>query len=52
VDLAGSQAVASVAATAQTDFDIRKNEVSVGTMSFAAGGTVATFNAGSGVALG
>lgn len=39
----GSVAKAKVAATAQTDFDIQKNAVSVGTMRFAAAATVATF---------
>lgn len=41
--LTGSQGVLRTAATAQTDFDIQKNQVSVGTMRFAAAGTVATF---------
>lgn len=41
--LTGSQGVAETAATAQTDFDILKNGSSVGTMRFAAAGTVATF---------
>jgi hypothetical protein len=41
--LTGSQGVAGVAATAQTDFDIQKNGSSVGTMRFAAAATVATF---------
>jgi len=31
VDLTGSQAVAAVAATAQADFDLRKNGISLGT---------------------
>lgn len=38
-----SQGKASVAATAQTDFDLRKNNVSFGTMRFAALGTTSTF---------
>lgn len=42
--LAPSQGVADVAATADTDFDIQQNGVSVGTMSFAAAATVATFD--------
>lgn len=42
-DLAASQAFLATAATAQTDFDIQKNEVSIGTIRFAAAGTVATF---------
>ena len=41
--LTGSQGFLGVAATAQTDFDIRKNAGSVGTMRFAAAGTTATF---------
>ena len=41
--LTNSQGKAGTAATAQTDFDIQKNAVSVGTMRFAAAGTVATF---------
>jgi hypothetical protein len=51
VDLAGSQAVAGVAATAQTDSDVRKNGASVGTMSFAASASVASFSAAAAVAL-
>lgn len=41
--LTGSKGKALVAATAQADFDIKKNGVSVGTMRFAASGTVPTF---------
>lgn len=41
--LTNSQGVAGTAATAQTDFDIRVNNVSVGTMRFAAAATSATF---------
>lgn len=41
--LTDSQGVAGTAATAQTDFDIRKNGASVGTIRFAAAGTSATF---------
>jgi len=41
--LTGSVGHASVAATAQTDFDIQKNGSSVGTMRFAAAGTTASF---------
>jgi hypothetical protein len=41
--LTGSQCVAAVAATAQTDFDIQKNGGSVGTVRFAIAGTVASF---------
>lgn len=45
--LSPSQGVAGTAATAQTDFDIQKNGSSVGTMRFAASGTVASFIMGS-----
>lgn len=41
--LTASRGVASVAATAQTDFDIQLNGVSVGTMRFAAAASSATF---------
>lgn len=41
--LTGSQGVAGVAATAQTDFDLKKNGSSVGTMRFAAAATTASF---------
>jgi hypothetical protein len=41
--LTNSQGVAATAATAQTDFDLKKNGSSVGTMRFAASGTVASF---------
>lgn len=41
--LPNSQGKAEVAATAQTDFDIQKNNSSIGTMRFAAAGTVASF---------
>jgi hypothetical protein len=41
--LTGSQASAAVAATASTVIDIRKNGASVGSMTFAAAGTTATF---------
>lgn len=55
--IAGSSGVALVAATAQTDFDVRKNATtaangtSVGTVRFAAAGTVPTFIAASGFSL-
>jgi hypothetical protein len=55
--LAGSSGKALVAATAQTDFDVRKNATSaatgtsVGTMRFAAAATVPTFIAASGFTL-
>jgi hypothetical protein len=42
--LAPSQGVANVAATADTDFDIQHNGVSVGTMTFATAATAATFD--------
>ena len=45
--LTGSVGKATVAATAQTDFDIQKNGSSVGTMRFAIGATSATFIAAS-----
>jgi hypothetical protein len=41
--LTGSKGIAKTAATAQTDFDIKKNGVSVGTMRYAASGTTASF---------
>ena len=41
--LTGSQGKSGVAATAQTDIDIQKNGVSIGTMRFAAAATVPTF---------
>jgi len=41
--LAGSQAVAKVAATAQTDVAVRQNGVAVGTVRWATGATVASF---------
>lgn len=47
VSLTGSVAKASVAATAQTDFDVQLNGGSVGTIRFAAAGTSATFIAAS-----
>lgn len=47
INLTGSRGVASVAATASTTFLIKKNGTQVGTMVFAAAGTVATFTMGS-----
>lgn len=41
--LVGSRGRAVTAATAQTDFDVQRNGVSVGTIRFAAAGTVASF---------
>ena len=55
--LAGSSGKALTAATAQTDFDVRKDATtsatgtSVGTMRFAAAGTVPTFIAAAGFTL-
>lgn len=55
--IAGSSGKAMTAATAQTDFDVRKNATtsangtSVGTVRFAASGTVPTFIAASGFTL-
>lgn len=55
--IAGSSGKALTAATAQTDFDVRKNATSsatgtsVGTIRFAAGGTAPTFIAASGFSL-
>jgi hypothetical protein len=45
--LAGSIAKASVAATATANFNVQKNSISVGTITFAAGATSATFTAAS-----
>lgn len=41
--LAGSQVKAGAAATAQADFDVKKNGASIGTIRFAASGTTATY---------
>jgi hypothetical protein len=49
--LTGSVAKASVAATSSTAFDIQKNGTSVGTITFAAAGTSATFTAASAITL-
>jgi hypothetical protein len=49
--LTGSVGKASVAATASTAFDIQKNGTSVGTMTFAASATSATFTAASAISL-
>jgi hypothetical protein len=46
--ISGSHGVATVAATAQTDFDVQKNGTSVGTIRFAASATTASFIASSG----
>lgn len=57
INLAGSSGKALIAATAQTDFDVRVNATtaangtSVGTMRFAAGATVPTFIAAAAFAL-
>jgi hypothetical protein len=49
-DLLGWSAQADVAATASAVFDVRKNGVSVGSMTFAAAGTVATLATSGGTA--
>jgi hypothetical protein len=49
--LTNSQGVAKTAAAAQTDFDIKKNGSSVGTMRFAASATTATFIMASEISL-
>lgn len=49
--LADSQVKAGAAATASTDFDVQKNGSSIGTISFAASGTSATFTFSSPVAF-
>jgi hypothetical protein len=49
--LAASKGVVDTAATAQTDFDIRKNGTSFGTMRFAASATVATFISSAGASF-
>ena len=49
-NFAGSYGVAGTAATASTVFDIQKNGVSIGSATFAAAGTVATFASASGAA--
>lgn len=46
--LAGSYGTATVAATAQTDFDVQQDGVSIGTMRFAAAAVTATFISASG----
>lgn len=46
--LAGSTGVANTAATASTVFDVRKNGSSIGSMTFAAAGTSATFSGAGG----
>ncbi len=43
VSLTGSRGHADIAATAQTDFSIKKNGVSIGTIRWAAAGTVPTY---------
>lgn len=47
--LAGSVGHAATAATAQTDFDVRRNGASIGTIRFPAGAATATFLAASAV---
>lgn len=48
VNMAGSRAISSVAADLDSDFDLQKNGVSFGTMTFASGDDFATFVAASG----
>lgn len=47
----GSKGDAATAATAQTDFDVKKGASSIGTIRFSAGAVVATFIAASAVAF-
>lgn len=47
-DFAGSQAKARVAATASTVFDVQKNGVSIGSITFSAAGTVGAFTTSGG----
>lgn len=47
IDLAGSQGMAGVAATAETDLDVQRNGTSVGAIRFAASATIAVFIAAS-----
>ena len=51
VDLAGSRAVVSIAATTQTDYDVQQNGASLATMRSAAGDTTASFMASSELVL-
>lgn len=51
VNMAGSRGSASVAATASTTYIIAQNGTSIGTMTFAIGGTNATFVAATAVTL-
>lgn len=51
VDLTGSQGDAETAATSDTNFDLQKNGVSFGTMTFAAAATTATFTCASGASF-
>jgi hypothetical protein len=50
-DFAGSVGVAGTAATADADFDVWRNGVSIGTMRFGAGVTAPTFVAAAAVTL-
>lgn len=50
-NFAGSIGIASVAATASTVFDVRKNGSSIGSITFAAGATTATFSTTGAVSL-
>lgn len=50
-DLSGSKGRCTTAPTADADFDVQKNSVSAGTISFAAAANVATFTAASSISL-
>jgi len=50
-NLVGSRVTAAVAATAQTDFDVKVNNVSIGTIRFAIAGTTASFVAFAGSSI-
>lgn len=50
-NFSGSAGIASAAATGAAAFDVRKNGASVGTISFAAGATTATFTTAGGAAV-
>jgi hypothetical protein len=50
-NLAGSYVKSKTAATASTDFDVQKNGSSVGTITFAASGSAATFSTTGGAAV-
>jgi len=50
-NFAGAYAIATVASTASTVFDLQKNGVSIGSMTFALGATTATFSTGGTIAF-